>query len=324
MTSGWGYGSAYYNPYVTTVATTAVPYDYSQPVVVNNYVSNDGQTVDASTQAPPQAPESDPSLKQFDEGLAQFKAGDYKGALANFDAALKQFPGDPVIHEVRALTLFALGDYQSAAAALNSFLSSAPGMDWTTMSSLYGNVKDYETQLRALEKFARENPTDPSSHFVLAYHYLVTGAKDAAIRALKVVVANQPKDYTAKRMLDALVPPEAAANPASAPAGNPPAATADEPEIDLVGAWQAKAGDTTITLTITEDFQFTWKAEPAGKPPVELKGELSSSGNELALSSKDQGSMAGTAKALTSDKWTFSLSGAPPSDPGLTFERVKK
>ena len=43
---------------------------------------------------------------------------------------------------------------------------------------------------------------------MLAYHYLVLGSKDEAIRALSAVVKNQPKDVTAKRMLDALVPPE--------------------------------------------------------------------------------------------------------------------
>ena len=53
--------------------------------------------------------------------------------------------------KLRVLTLFALGDYTPAAAALNSFLSSAPGMDWTTMSSLYGSIDDYQRN-RAISK----------------------------------------------------------------------------------------------------------------------------------------------------------------------------
>ncbi len=61
------------------------------------------------------------------------------------------------------------------------------------MSGLYGNVDDYTTQLRKLESFCQSNSTDASAHFVLAYHYLVMDAKDAAITALKVVVANQPR-----------------------------------------------------------------------------------------------------------------------------------
>ncbi len=45
-----------------------------------------------------------------------------------------------MIHEVYALSLFAIGDYEAAAATLNALLASAPGMDWTSVSSLYGDI----------------------------------------------------------------------------------------------------------------------------------------------------------------------------------------
>lgn len=316
MTSGYGYAD-YSNPYYTESASA--PYDYSEPVVVNNYVTNDADATGGTAEATQETPESQQALKLFDDGLAQFKSGGYRPALANFDAALKQLPNDPVVHEVRALTLFALGDYTPAAAALNSILSSAPGMDWTTMSSLYGSADDYTTQLRKLEKFCKDNPKDSAAAFVLAYHYLVLGSKDEAIRALTAVVKNQPKDVTAKRMLDALVPPKE-----PAPAPETPAPASDAPETDLVGAWRAKSGTTTIDLAITEDSEFTWKATQSGKPPVELKGQLTSNGDAISLENKDQGAMAGSVKSLGPDKWQFALSGAPKSDPGLSFERVTK
>ena len=312
LTSAWGYGTEYYNPYYAESA----PYDYSQPVVVNNYVSSDAHAAGASAETAAESPETEQATKLFDEGLALFKASDYRGALAKFDAALEKLPGDPVVHEVRAVTLFALGEYKSAAAALNSFLSSAPGMDWTTMSSLYGNTDEYQAQLRKLEQFCGEHPDDASAYFVLAYQYLVIGAKDDAVNALKVVVRDQPKDTTAKRMLDALAPAEPSAPPADTPAG------ADAPETDLVGSWQAKAGDTTIDLTITDDSQFSWKAAQPGKPATELNGDLAATSDELVLQSADHGAMAGSVKSLGPDKWQFALSGAPPSDPGLTFERL--
>ena len=134
-----------------------------------------------------------------------------------------------------------------------------------------------------------------------------------------MVVKNQPKDSTAKRMLDALSPPAQPSAPA--PPRLPPAS--DAPQTDLVGNWRAKAGNTTIDLTITDDSQFTWKAAQAGKPAAELKGQLDSTSDELVLESKDQGSMSGTVKSLGPDKWQFALSGAPPSDPGLSFARLK-
>ncbi|MBX7074019.1 MAG: tetratricopeptide repeat protein [Pirellulales bacterium] len=324
MTSGWGYGGGYYNPYYTSaVAASPAPYDYSQPIVVNTY-SSDVNSGDGGASAPIDSPPADPAAAQatklFDEGLALFKSGDYRGSLAKFDAALAKLPGDPVVHEVRALALFALGDYKQAAAALNSLLSSAPGMDWTTMSSLYGNTDDYQKQLDKLHDFTEANPNDSAAHFVLAYHALVLGDKQSAIDALKVVVANQPKDATAKRMLDALAPANATPKPATPAA--PDAAPA--PEIDLVGLWRAKADGTQIDLKITEDSQFQWKAATDGKPPVELKGTLASTADELEFASEGQGSMAGAVKPLGPDKWQFSLAGAPPTAPGLTFERVKK
>ncbi|MFN0020926.1 MAG: tetratricopeptide repeat protein [Pirellulaceae bacterium] len=315
LTSGWGYGESYSNPYYTE-SVASEPYDYSQPVVVENYATD-------TAAEPAPAPEEDPAaaqaMKLFNGGLAQFKSGDYKAALASFDGALRKLPNDPVVHEVRALTLFALGDYKTAAAALNSFLSSAPGMDWTTMSGLYGNADDYSAQLRKLEEHCRANQKDSGAAFVLAYHYLVLGSKDSAISALKAVVKNQPKDFTAKRMLDALVPPE---QPSPAPEKTVP--SSDAPQTDLVGKWRAKSGKTTIDLAITEDSQFTWKAASSGKPAVDLQGELTSTGSAISLDTKDQGSMAGSVKSAGPDKWQFALSGAPASDSGLTFERVSK
>jgi tetratricopeptide (TPR) repeat protein len=294
----------------------AAPYDYSQPVVVNNYAAADDPNA-APAQVAQQTSDSDQATSLFDAGLAQFKAGDYQGALGNFDTALQKLPNDPVVHEVRALALFALGEYKPAAAALNSLLSSAPGMDWTTMSSLYGNTDDYMAQLHKLEQYCRDHQTDPASAFVLAYHDLVLDHKESAIHALQAVVKNQPQDSTAKRMLDAL-------SPQQSPTPGPAAPGEDAPQTDLVGNWRANAGDSTINLAITDDSQFTWTALQPGKPAVELKGQLESSSDELSLESKDQGAMSGSVKSDGPDKWQFALTGAPPSAPGLNFERVKK
>jgi thioredoxin-like negative regulator of GroEL len=104
-------------------------------------------------------------------------------------------------------------------------------MDWTTMSGLYGNADDYSAQLRKLEEHCRANQKDSAAAFVLAYHYLVIGSKDSAISALRAVVKNQPKDFTAKRMLDALVPQEAAASPET----TSPASDAPKPAWSAIG-----------------------------------------------------------------------------------------
>jgi tetratricopeptide (TPR) repeat protein len=323
-TSGWGYGGGYYNPYYVSAA--GVPYDYSQPVVVNNYVNSmEDPALASDPNAPP--PAENPAVLDatalFDQGLALFKKSDYQSALNKFDAALTQLPDDPVVHEVRAVTLFALGDYQQSAAALNSFLSSAPGMDWTTMSSLYGNPKDYEAQLRKLEQHCKSKPNDAAALFVLAYQYLVLGAKDQAVDALRGVVENQPKDTTARRMLDALAPASSSPSASQARPTPAPASAAESPPVDLVGNWRAKAGDTTIDLSITDTSQFAWKATENGKPVADLSGRLEADATTLTLESQKQGTMSGSVATLSPDRWRFALAGAPPTDPGLTFERTR-
>ena len=312
-------GNAYVNPYYSAIPATVVaasPYDYSQPVVATTYAPVADET---TAQAAP-ATAGDTAV---DAALEQFKAGDYAAALAGFDAALKTAPNDTVIHEVRALALFALGRYPEAAATLNSVLASAPGMDWTTVSNLYPSVDVYTAQLRKLEDFCKANPGDPAAHFVLAYHYLVGGHSDAAASALRVVVAKQPGDMVAKRILEALKPAAEAA-PAEAPqtttpAAEPPAA----PETDLVGTWKATSDKDTVVLEITADSKFMWKATPAGKPALELAGTIETAGDAIALTSEKAGTMVGKVAAKGPDAFEFSLPGAPAEAKPLLFQRQK-
>ena len=330
---------AYSNPYYVAPAVGAapvagsVPYDYSQPVVVNNYITAESQGSTASstsspvtTANPTSSAKIEESFSDFDQGLASFKDANYQAALGSFNSALNKNGGDPVVHEVRALSLFALGDYSNAAVALNALLASAPGMDWTTMSSLYGNSDDYTAQLRKLEEYCKANPKNPASAFVLAYHYLVIGQKDSAIRALKVVVENQPKDVTAKRMLEALDPKPIEAKVADPKA--PAAPQAEElakptPEVDLVGKWQSVSGTTTIDLEISEESTFKWKAVESGKPAVELSGDFGTNGSAVLMETSDKGSLGGTVKSLSAEEWILNPPGATDDNAGLKFKRVK-
>ena len=273
------------------------------------------------------APANAEANAAVDAALAAFKKGDYAAALAGFDKAVKLSPNDSIIHEVRALTLFALGRYPESAAALNSVLVAAPGMDWTTISNVYGSVDAYTTHLRALEDFCRANPdgTTPDSaagHFVLGYHYLVGGHAEMAAKALEVVVKKQPGDMVARRLLDAITPP-AAVDPSASP-GKPapqqPAASA-APETDLVGTWKATIGKDSVVLTIAEDSKFTWRATPDGKPAVELSGELAASPDTIALRTEKAGTMEGKVVSKGQDAFEFMLSGAPKEAKPLLFQR---
>lgn len=312
VSSGWS--TNYVNPYYTASSTA---FDYSQPVVINNFVTAEGG--DAISQSEAQASAANEAAARLvDEALVFFRDGNYRQAVAKTDAALRQVPDDPVIHEVRALALFAQGNFKEAAAALNALLAVAPGMDWTTMSSLYDDVDTYTTQLRALEAHVRANPNDAAAAFVLAYHYLVLGETDAAVHALRTVVKLEPSDTVAARMLEMLAPPADATQ-----AVTTTEEAADLPETDLVGKWIAKAPEVTIELSIDEQSQFTWRAIPKGEEPIELSGDLLASSDMLILDTEEKGSMAGRVVSGGADQFQFLLAGAPPTDEGLKFVRVK-
>lgn len=317
-TASWGYGPTYYNPYYVTSTQVVAPYDYSQPVVINNYIPADDPQGEAS--APPEeTPESQQSLGEFDEAREAFQAGNYSQALTKVTEALRREGNDPVMHEFRALCLFAMGEYKPAAAALNSLLASAPGMDWTTMSSLYGNADEYQKQLRRLEDHCRADAKDASGRFVLAYHYLVLGHTDQAINMLRRVVELEPKDATAQRMLAGLSPEKAPDPPAPTEDGD-----AQAPETDLVGTWKAQAGESAIQLTITDQSTFTWKATSPNQSAKEIAGNVVVSGETLSLETDKMGSMVGKVTSGGADKFTFLMQGMLPSDPGLVFERQKE
>jgi tetratricopeptide (TPR) repeat protein len=371
-TSAWWSGPEYYNPYYSEPIAAASPsyyYDYSQPVSVYDYGQQYSQQdysqqyvtegpqpqpipqaaaaapiAQQATPAPPQAepPGAEPGLEEFDAALAAFKSGDYRLALQHCNQALRTRPQDPVIHEVRALALFAQGDYKAAAATLNALLATSPGMDWSTLSGLYGNADDYSQQLRQLEAQCQSNPRDAAAHFVLAYHYLVTGNAEEAVNALRVVVAQQPRDATAKHMLEALAPAEQptaiAATPtppeasgvrqAAATEPVPPGASAATtapagPETDLVGRWRAEADGTTIELDIDGASKFQWSATPAGGTATILSGNLVAASDTLVLESETQGAMVGKVKTISPDEFRFALAGGPPDAKGLDFRRVR-
>jgi predicted Zn-dependent protease len=79
------------------------------------------------------------------------------------------------------------------------------------MQSLYPDTETYTKQLRALEAFIANNRSDSAARFVLAYHYLVTGQTEPALRQLQEVVKLTPNNKLAADMVQALT---------AAPAGN--------------------------------------------------------------------------------------------------------
>ena len=94
-------------PTRTTSQSAAPVYDYSQPIVINNYntpaadASAESTADQQAVAAPaPESPQTAEAYQPFDQALAAFKKGDYQGALQLDQQALRKSPQDPVMHEV--------------------------------------------------------------------------------------------------------------------------------------------------------------------------------------------------------------------------------
>jgi tetratricopeptide (TPR) repeat protein len=261
------------------------------------------------------------AIQAFEAARAAFKSGDYQQALALTDQALTSLPNDATLHEFRALVLFALGQYEQAAAPLYAVLSNGPGWDWTTLVSLYPSVDVYTNQIRALEDYTRQHPESASAHFVLAYHYLTMGHTDAAIGQLQRVIALQPNDKLSAQLLRQLTQPSTPATPGDQPPAQPqPVAASSVPEGNIVGNWSASPSkDTKIGLSIGQDGNFTWKVTNQGQDR-QFTGS-STYGNGLLTLAQSQGpSMVGHVTWQDPNRFTFQVTGGP-DDPGLTFTR---
>lgn len=335
----WSGCRQYTNPYCdgpTQVGDGEV--DYREPMAEPNTTPSgtDGEegkkqpqqgddTGSGETGVPPAA------TAAFERARTAFQKSDYKTALKETDAALKFVPQDAVMHEFRALILFATGDYKTAAATLNSVLSVGPGWDWKTMRGLYSNVAEYTKHLRALEKHADDNPKEGYPRFLLGYHYLCCGHKDAAQRSFKEAVALAPTDSVSKQLLNMLsgegtdgeLPPQ----PGKTDSGQgkkdvDPGKTDDKPApavTDIQGTWTSKRNNETFQLVLGKDNRFTW-THTAGAKKTEIKGVYALNASSLALEPDAGGVMLSTVELKGKDL-LFKLVDADEKEPGITFTR---
>jgi tetratricopeptide (TPR) repeat protein len=321
VASNW-LSNNYTNPYYASVvatqpASTTIVYDYSQPINV--------------TADPPAQSAADSSEQVFSAARDAFKGGNYERALDLTDQAIKDTPNVPVIHEFRALCLFALGRYDEAAPVAYAVLSAGPCWNWDTLAGLYPDVETYTKQLRGLEAAIRAKPNAIPPRFLLAYHYLVEGNNDAAANEFAEVAKEAPKDQLstsfAKTLAKAKEP--ATAPPAEAPtavAGAQPtttegkplvATTATVPNASVPGT--APAPGATASTAPAEapppppsDLVGTWKAAPAASTSITLALEADGAFKwDVTKAGKQTDSVAGRAY-FVNDVLSLTHANGPP------------
>jgi tetratricopeptide (TPR) repeat protein len=356
----WGLGSVassalysgYTNPYYSTVvaaqpASTTIVYDYSQPINVAS--------------APTDATAAESTEQVFSAARDSFRAGDYQRALDLADQVLKQTPNVPVVHEFRALTLFALKRYDDAASVFYAVLSAGPGWNWSTLVGLYSDVDTYTNQLRALEAYAKSNPNSPAPQFLLGYHYLVEGHNDAAAAMFEKVTQIQPTDTLSASFVKLLKkaseihtqvasaavnqqqggalaeapaqaqPPAQTQQPGATPAQGQPAPaqtqaqaeqeTPPPPPASLVGTWKAQPAP-DLAISLTLQADGQFSWEVDSKGQKEtLTGQAGFKDSTLALLQPEGPPLIGKVTEEGADKFVFAPAGAGQKGAGMTFTK---
>ena len=235
---GWNGGYPYDNYYNLYPDDGSYYYSYAPTSYGDAAVADNGPT--APPQAPPTSPEASttpPSpatsmdaqdqqaasegLQYYSQGRDAFLQGEYRTALRMGGHAAVDAPQNPKVHELISLALFALGNYPAAAGEAHAAMALGPIAEWKDLYGYYNNADKYTAQLRALEKAAADKPKSAAEHFLLGYHYVMTGARDNAKAEFSEAVKLTPKDKLANHYLQQLesnsplTPPQMAAKPGS-------------------------------------------------------------------------------------------------------------
>jgi len=96
-------------------------------------------------------------LKLVDEGIEMHDEGDYKGALAKYDEALKIDKDNALALGEKALTLFALRQYKESLQCAERAINKNPESDalrsvYVTYGNAYDNLKEPDKALAAYDK----------------------------------------------------------------------------------------------------------------------------------------------------------------------------
>ena len=139
-------------------------------------------------------------------GEEAFRAGKYQDAANDFRHALIDDPTGGGLIMLLGQALFQTGNFNEAAGATQAAMNLLPveksGAAIENYKQLYGNVGDYTSQLKNLEKARDAKPDDPAIRFLLGFHFGYLGYPKQAVRELDKAVELQPRDPAARKLHD--------------------------------------------------------------------------------------------------------------------------
>jgi len=166
----------------------------------------DPTAVAQSTAKPGTAGDLESSAQFAAAGETAFKNRDYKSAARTWRHALLDDADNGVLMLMLGQALFANEQFDESAGITQLALQTLPQEKWEVVvknfRDLYGKVDDYTSQLKSLEKVAKEKPEEPALRFLLGYHYGFLGYPKDAVKQLEKCVAIAPQDESAQKLLD--------------------------------------------------------------------------------------------------------------------------
>jgi len=120
-------------------------------------------------------------------GDRAFRERRYGDAVHFYAKAIEFSPDEGALYLVLADALFATGDYHYAAYAIRRALEIDPTLINGDIDKhlFYGSPEDFDQQLRVLESYVRDHPTDNDSRLVLALNFLFGLRAPEAVRVLE-------------------------------------------------------------------------------------------------------------------------------------------
>ena len=264
---GWGWGSPWgYNRFCGYGGFGYGGYGYGYPYSSYAYTAAYPDTTPVAVADQAQPPAADTAAAADSDfaaqGEAQFKAGDYAGAAKAWRHAIVDDSNNATLFLMMSQALFASGNYDESAGALQMGLMQMPEEQWGVVvenyKELYAPNDDYANQLKALEKSAKENPDDPARQVLLGYHYGYLGYPVQAVVKLNRTMQLAPQDMMAQKLREVMAAKAAAKGQAVEPAPKLPDTPAPVP-----GATPAGDDGGTAPAGTQEDQPSLLEAGPS-------------------------------------------------------------
>ncbi len=199
---GWGLGYGYggYGSSWGLSYGAYGGYDGGYPAYYSSTPYSDSS---AAQTAQPQSPDTEQFISTGEEA---FGAGQYQTALRAWQHAMVDNPSNGGVVLMLAQAMFALGQFEQAAGAVQMGMQLLPEGEWGTVvknyAQIYPNIQNYTDQVKALEKARKTRPDDPALRFLLGYHFGYLGYPKQAVRELDKALDLQPKDLGSQKLRD--------------------------------------------------------------------------------------------------------------------------